>query len=130
MEISRNSRKVAAFVLTWDNIQKLHAELTAVLTDVEISAECADGLTRRFNSLEELGHYSNPSRSAIIEINFAARKKGDFSNRCSISFQSQKGNNCRISIDANETIALKLNEFLEDYIESLAPWYGWMAKAD
>jgi hypothetical protein len=33
-------------------------------------------------------------------------------------------------LDADETVAIQLNDFCEDFLSSIRPWYSWIAKAD
>lgn len=129
MQISRRSRITAAFVLTWDDIQKIYKELSTDLPKISLSATSADGLTRSFEGLDELCNFRNAKKTEITELEFIARDSA-FGQRCSMSFSSQRQSNVSFAIDATETTATRLNEFFEDLVDSTRPWYSIVARTN
>lgn len=127
MQISRRCRITTAFVLTWDDIQKIHKELSVDLPKISLNATSADGLTRSFEDLDELCSFRNAKKTEITELEFIARDSA-FGQRCTMSFSSRRQSNVSFAVDATETTATRLNEFFEDLIESMRPWYSIVAR--
>ena len=129
MKLSRSTTETRAFVLTWASLEKLHSSIAERLPQVYISARCSDQLDRVFESLQELTDFGNPSRAAIQELRITGRdSKRD--QRFSISLSNERRINVRISLDANEEDAIPLNDLATDTVDSLRPWYSWVARAD
>lgn len=129
MNISRYDSETSAFVMGWEDIEKLYNEVKQKLPDITISVLCVDKLKREFKSIDELKNYKNSKRSAINKLTIVARDI-ERENRLSISFSSNKYKNIDLSLDANEDIGIKLNDMYIDFIESLRPWYSAIARAD
>jgi hypothetical protein len=74
-----------------------------------ISASCADRLDRTFENIDELKKFNNSKRAAITELIIIARDDSR-SQRFSISLNNDKQRNARISLEAEEAIAIKVND--------------------
>jgi len=96
---------------------------------VSVSAKCSDKLTRDFASLQELKDFGNPSRATILELNITGRDS-ESDQRFSLSLSNERRFNVRISLDANEENAIPLSDLATDCVDSLRPWYSWVARAD
>ncbi|WP_197492621.1 hypothetical protein, partial [Methylomonas methanica] len=96
---------------------------------VSISAACADRLDRAFENIDELKKFNNSKRAAITELSIVARDENR-SQRFSISLSNDEQRNARISLEAEEAIAIKINDAYEDFLDSVRPWYSWVARAD
>lgn len=129
MHISRSDRETSVFVLKWSDIEKLLRAIGKFLPVISISAACADHLDRAFADIEELKRFSNSKRAAIVELSFVARDEAR-SQRFSISFNTDERRNVRVSLEADEATAIKINDFYEDFLDSIRPWYSWIARAD
>lgn len=129
MHISRSDRETSVFVLKWSDIEKLIRAVGELLPVISISAACADRLDRAFEDIEELKKFSNSKRTAIVELSFVARDEAR-SQRFSISFNTDERRNVRVSLEADEATATKVNDLYEDSLDSVRPWYSWIARAD
>ncbi len=129
MHVSRSDRETAVFVLSWTDIEKLLASVAQYLPAISISASCVDRLNRTFADIEELKRFGNSQRAAIAELIIIARDSNR-SQRFSIALSNDERHNVRISLETDESIAIQLNDFYQDYIDSVRPWYSWIASAD
>jgi hypothetical protein len=129
MKLSRSTLETHPFVLNWASLKNLHSSVSARFSQVYISAKCADKLDREFASLQELEEFGNPSRAAIQELTITGREL-ERDQRFSISLCNHRKLNVRISLDADEENATVLNDLATDSVESLRPWYSWVARAD
>jgi hypothetical protein len=127
MQISRNIRETSVFVLTWDDIVRLYNTLASRLPKVTLSTKGVDGLTRAFEGLDELQGFRNPKKGEVVELHITARDQS-FGQRCSLSFSSRGNGNVSFSVDAQEAEAIFLNEFYEDFRDSIRPWYSLPAR--
>lgn len=73
--------------------------------------------------------FGNPERAAITELRIVARDQ-KLTQRFSVSLSDDPRHNARITIDGDEATAIKLNDLYEDFLDSIRPWYSWVAKAD
>lgn len=129
MHISRSDRETAAFVLKWSDLEKLLSSISSSLPIVTISASCADKLDREFANVEELHSFGNPARAAITELRLVARDQ-ECLQRFSLSLSNDPRHNVRISIDGDESTAIKINDIYQDFLDSIRPWYSGVAKTD
>ena len=129
MHISRADRQTSVFVLKWSDVERLIATISELLPVIAISAACADRLDRAFENIDELKKFNNSKRAAITELRIIARDEGH-SQRFSISLCNDDQRNARISLEAEESIAVKINDVYEDFLDSVRPWYSWIARAD
>lgn len=129
MHISRSDRETSVFVLKWSDIEKLIRSIADSLPEIEISASCNDRLDRAFTDINELRKFSNSQRAAILELKFVARDT-NHSQRFSIVLNNNESHNVRVSLDADESIAIKINDFYQDFLDSVRPWYSWIARAN
>lgn len=129
MHISRSDRETSVFVLKWSDIEKLIGSIEEFLPEITISASCSDRLDRAFSDIKELKKFSNSQRTAIVELNLVARDKTR-SQRFSISLSNDERNNIRISLDADELVGIRMNDLYQDFLDSVRPWYSWIARAD
>ncbi len=127
MQISRQRTVTAVFVLKWEDVERIHNELAASLPSMTITSVCGDGLTRTFEGINELKSYRNSKKNEIRELEFVARD-APFGQRCSVTFRSKAQRNISFSLDAAEDIAVHLNDFHEDLLDSIRPWYSWVAR--
>lgn len=129
MRVSRNEIQTQAFVLKWDDLARIYSRIAGILPRVNIDAACKDKLSRRFTDLDELQRFGNPQRRAIESLRLTARSQ-DLEDSFSLSFDAKDTRNIRISIDGSEKDAEALSEIVNDAIDSLVPWYSWIAKTN
>lgn len=129
MKISRSTSENSVFVVTPERLEEFCEEVSSFLPKIKITVDCADKLIRKFESFEEFAEFKNPKRSAIRELVVSARDE-DFRSNFSLTLNSERGRNCRVWIDAEESTALKLNDSCVDFIDAMRPWYTWIVRAD
>jgi hypothetical protein len=129
MRVSRSNRQTAVFVLKWTDIEKIVSSISQHLPTVTVSAACSDRLDRTFSDLKELKSFRNAERSAITELQIVARDK-DHSQRFAFTLNSDDRNNARLSLDAEEAVAVQLNDRYEDFLTAARPWYSWVARTN
>jgi len=129
MQISRTDRETAVFVLRWADIEKLLNSVSQHLPVISISASCTDRLDRAFSNIEELKKFSNSQRTAISELRIVARDE-KLSQRFSITLNIDERHNVRVSLDSSEITAIYINDLYQDFLDSVRPWYSWIARAD
>jgi hypothetical protein len=128
MKVSRAIRRTAVFALRWDDVEAITANLVSHLPHITISASCADDLDRRFESLDELKNFNNSEKAAIRELRISARSTE--ASQASWILNTDDSNNVRFSVDASEEVAVGMNEFFEDFLDRVRPWYSKIATAD
>lgn len=129
MQISRTERETEVFVLKWADIEKLLGSVARHLPVISISASCTDRLDRAFADIEELKEFSNSQRTAISELRIVAHDD-NLLQRFSIALNNDERHNVRITLDAAETTAIYVNDFYQDFLDSVRPWYSLIARAD
>lgn len=129
MKISRSTSETSVFVVQLDGLERFCGEVSSLLPKLEITVDCADKLVRKFESFAEFSAFKNPKRSAIRELIVSAHDE-TYRSRFSLTLNSERARNCRLSIDAEESTALKLNDTCIDFIDAMRPWYSWIVRAD
>jgi hypothetical protein len=129
MKVSLDKVFTRVFVLTGDAVRKIHEILSAV-GDPRFSAECADGLERSFETVDELLAYENPERKEIKKLRVTAFSSTPGGSRALLSLSSKPWYNVHLSLEASEGMAETLNERLVDEVTGLRPWYALLARTD
>jgi len=129
MRVSRTDRNTFAVNMKWVDVERLVAALSKHLPRLTITANCSDDLMRQFNDIDELKAYSNPNGARIRELSFAARSQ-DGSAHCDLIFGDRPRRNVRLSLEADNSIATELNDFISNFLDSVRPWYSRIAVAD
>lgn len=129
MQINRSDRETAVFVLKWMDIEKFLESVKQYLPRMSISASCTDRLNRTFADIDELRKFNNSQRTAIAELEIIA-SDDKRSQRFSMALSNNERHNVRISLDADESIAIHVNDLYQDFLDSVRPWYSWIARAD
>lgn len=129
MLVSRYSKDTSVFVIEWKDLERLVVEIRNHLPVLSISTSSEDGLLRTFEDFIDLKNFNNSKRSAIIRIGIIARDL-ERSQRFNLSMSSLGHNNVSLSIDCEEDIAYKLINLYDDTMDSVRPWYSWIARTD
>jgi hypothetical protein len=129
VQINRSGRETAVFVLKWMDIEKLLGDVAQYLPKMSISASCTDRLNRTFADIEELKKFSNSQRAAIAELEIIASDEKR-SQRFSMALSNDERHNVRISLDADESVAIHVSDLYQDFLDSVRPWYSWIACAN
>jgi hypothetical protein len=129
MKLSRSTAESHSFVLEEDGLRKICDNLARFFTTVYITAKCSDKLDREFTSADELLGFANPARSAIQELSIRARD-AEWKKSFSLSLANKHYANVYVSIEADNESAPELNSLADDAIESMRPWFSWIARVD
>ena len=125
MKISRSSQIKSTFVLTANEIKKIHSLIKNYCGNVNMKIHCKDDLIREYNDVEELLEYENMKDKEIISMSFSSFGRDQYIDRIvSLSFESQRYSNVYISIEGAEDETIKLNEKIHERFEALRPWYS------
>jgi len=127
VRVSRNEFQTRGFVLRWNDLVQLHSRVANILPKVKIEAGCRDGLTRIFGDLDELQRFGNPQRRAIEKLRFTASDES-FKDHLTLSLAARESRNVWLSIDASQDNGEQLSELVNDTLDSIAPWFYWIAK--
>ena len=132
MRANVNEAVTHPFVLSSDDVKRLHELLGG---NVEMQANCNDGVNREFESIEELLQYDNETSRKIIDLEFRMRhykKEDSFSSH--IKFCSEKSNTIqpngeiRIFISGPEDKVMKLYDKIKVSMKTYRPWYSFVAR--
>ena len=112
-----SSRK-GAYVIHLPALVKLWSIIDKRIGEVEIEAECADGVKRTFDSVNDVASYENPIRKQILSMSLEAHSK-NFDKRVSIDFSSKFGYTVRLSISSTDEEISLLREDITDVIQGM-----------
>lgn len=129
MQVSRSNRTTSVFVLTWDDVDDIVQKMSKYCQKITIAASCSDHLERKFENLEELRNFQNSEKSSIKELQIKARSD-DYKSSLSVTFNDEDRSNFRFSIDADEGIAIAMNDWLEGVKDRVRPWYHRIATSE
>ena len=120
------------FVLRPDDARKIHDTFAEQVGSVDFSAECSDGVTRDFDTIEELDSYENTSAKAITHLRIRSRSvqtSGTVSTIewASLTFSSHSG--ISILIRGLERDGLALKNDIEDVIDGVRPWHAFVTRS-
>ena len=120
-----------AFVVSPDGLKKLVELLQKRIGKVDISANCADDLSRECKTLKDLIDYENPKPKEINSIHLRARSD-DYSKSITIVFRKFPRFSSGISIDANgrEDVVSRLKEDILDIVAGMRQWYSVMHRVN
>lgn len=129
MNVSMSCRLKQAFVLTKEDLSKLHRALGDFGDRVTYEVACRDRLTRHFN-IEELQDYENAPDKEIKSIEIWARASHDVDKSAHLQLSNYEGENIYVRFDGPEEAADKLNSAINERLAGMKPWYSRLATAD
>ncbi|MEO9590933.1 hypothetical protein [Rhodopirellula bahusiensis] len=119
-----------SFIVRVEPLLKLHTLLSERIGPTTIIAECADDVTRAFDSFAKLEQYENARSKRIV--NLWLRSSGDSPKKsASVEFTDKwYFGGTRIEIQARDDVVTRLRSDLLDVIEGFRPWYHWINRFD
>ncbi|MCY4138170.1 MAG: hypothetical protein OXF56_07895 [Rhodobacteraceae bacterium] len=125
--------------LHWPFILSSHAarELHGIVNngEVEIEADCNDGMRREFESIDELIDYNNGSSQKILNLKFESTNRvNDEYVSTKIEFCSERSDvfigecKIRVWISGPDDLVSVLHGRIRTSIQSLRPWHSPLAK--
>lgn len=129
MNTSKSAFFRQSFVMTEQDLTKLHRALTEFGDDTKIEIECADGLNRKLSTLEELLEFENPPNKAIQKLMLSSRG-GNYERSAVLRFMNSDDSNMWLTMEGPEEAVMTLTSLVEERLASMKPWYSAFAKAD
>ena len=129
MKVSRDARLTQAFVLEGADLQALVQHLRTWAATFRFEALCADSLTRHFESVEEVLDFENPARREMEVLHIRAYSE-DHCTTFSLKLDRDTRSNVYFTVEGEETIASQTNQFVEERLSSMKPWYSLLARTN
>ncbi len=129
MNTNKDASFRQCFVLTDQELGKLHRALTEFSDDIEIEIRCADGLNRNVSSVEELVQFENPPNKDIQELVLSSRGLNPYRS-ARLRFMNRDDANVWLTMEGPEESVVRLNSSVEDRLASMKPWYAPFAKVN
>lgn len=127
MLVSKRRHLTQSFVAMPADLRRLCETLEELGLDVTCQGECHD-FARVFDSWRDLLDFHNSPRQRLLDLEtrFKSKDGNTFKN---ILLDSQSPNrNISLEIGGDEVIAERLNAITADWIATLRPWYGSLAR--
>lgn len=122
MTLDRDSSESSAFVIEPEDIKRLIDFLENGFAKVDFTLKCSDKLSRNM-SVDELLVYENSKAKQIKTLTLSNTYSAGNRVRITVTV----GGNFFISISGDYDAVAKANEFINEWIESLRPWYWRLA---
>lgn len=126
-----NKRYNTSFILRRDDSRRIHDVLVQQVGSVHFSAGCLDGITRNFDTFEELDSYENSPAKAVSYLQIRSRRLRTVGivptiEQAEVIFQSD--GRISISITGLEKEGLALRNDLEDILDGMRPWHSFITR--
>ena len=127
MDVRYSDHLEHAFVVSPDHLKKLVELLQKRIGKVNISADCADKIERKFNTVKDLIAYENSKSKRIRRIRLGARSD-DYSKSATIVFRDSfyVGSGISIDVTGREDVVSRLKEEILDVVTGIRSWYNVM----
>ena len=125
MNVTYSKTVLQAFIAGAPELKKLVDLLEDRIGKVKISADCADGFSREFGTVDDLINYENPKSKEIIEVTLSTGLRHIDSEFAEVGLPSAEGISIRFG--ASEDVVTKLREDTIDILEGMRPWYNILA---
>jgi hypothetical protein len=129
MTASRLAFLEMPFVITPEDIQKLHSTFNDLVAPPEWTVSFSDGLDRKYSNLSDVLSIENSPKRRVRSIQIRSRQS-ERSISASLTLGSGDSNNVTINLEGPEEVAVKLNEQIQDRLEAMRPWYAGVARSD
>ena len=113
-----------ATVIDEIDITKIHQDLSEEYDSVKFKADCSEGSTLTFESLDELIEYENPNFRRINKVNIFFSEQD---NSGGLFFHDSAAIGLLIE-DIDDKRALKVATAIEQRIRYCKPWYSFLAR--
>jgi hypothetical protein len=118
------------FVIKIEPLQKIYSLLRDRIGETNLSAECADNVTREFTDVSALSNYENTKAKRIVSLELVARSE-DWKKSARVSFSDKwYFGGTKVSIDARDDVVTRLRSDLFDVLSGFRPWYWRINKID
>lgn len=118
-----------AFVAGSEELKKLSALLDSRIGNVKFQADCADDVSRSFDSVRELVAYENPKAKEIRRIHLSACSD-DYTKRARIDLSGSRWRGISLDFSARDDVVSRLRTDCLEVIAGMRPWYSIMHRID
>jgi hypothetical protein len=125
MNVTYSKTVLQAFIAGAPELEKLVNLLQDRIGKVKISADCADGFSREFGTVDDLINYENPKSKEIIEVSLSTGLRHVDSEFAEVALPSTEGISIRFG--ASEDVVAKLRDDIIDILEGMRPWYNMLS---
>ena len=131
MDVHYSDHLEHVFVVSPDHLKKLVELLQNRIGKVDINADCADKIERKFKTVKDLIAYENSKSKEIRRVYLRARSD-DYSKSATIVFRDSfhVGSGISIDVTGREDVVSRLKEKILDIIGGMLPWYSVMHRVN
>jgi len=129
MEASTDLSIKQSFVLKPEHIKNIIELLNNNIGNTSISTYCEDGISRNYNSADQLLSYSNPPNFRIQSISLRARSD-DLKKSARVVFANEIWRSIQFGVEGPEDVVINLRD---DFMKNAAmtkAWYDRFARID
>ncbi len=117
------------FIAHKDDLRKIGKLLSERIGELSLNADCADGLNRKFASINALVEYENSKTKELVRLRMVAHSS-DHKKRAEVDLSGSTWRGISIHIQAREDVVGRLKESLLDTISEMRPMYAWLHRYD
>lgn len=127
MQVHATGEYPAAIIIDADSISRLWGHVEGFAKEASATVSCADGIERKFQSLEDLLHYENSIRAAVrtIEILGITRERS-----ITVTIGRSHGARASLSIRGEEQDVTAVRARVLDSFTGMRAWYSPIATLD
>jgi len=129
MKLSKSQGLTQPFVLEASDLEKLCEKLQEVTPKLDFEISCKDDLKREFPTLEEFLKFDNAPKREIQKLRISGFSE-DLKTRVWIKYDKDPRSNFFVSIEGDEKSAPRLDDYIDEHLASLKPWYSLIARTD
>lgn len=129
MEASIDLSIKQSFVLKPEHIKNIIELLNNNIGNTSISTYCEDGISRNYNSTDQLLSYSNPPNFGIQSLSLRARSD-DFDKSARVVFASESWSSIQFAVEGPEDVVINLKDSFMKNISMTKSWYDRFVKLD
>lgn len=128
MKSSADIERKDAFILDADSLCKIASRIESI-GDFHITVNCADGVERRFDSLDEAIAFENSTAREIQILQIGARSE-DWQTSIKLRFRESSLGNINITCEGSDEFVTSTLESISEIVDGLMPWYGRISRFD
>lgn len=129
MQVHATGEFSAAIIVDADSLQRLWGHVDSFAAPSSATMSCADGIERKFKTLDELLKYENTSRAAIKTLELHGRTS-DPDRAITITVGRTYGPPAAVSIRGEEQDASAIKTRIMDTFSGMRAWYSPAATID
>jgi hypothetical protein len=130
MNVSRSEFSRRAFMLCEEDLRALWEAVNAI-GPVTCTLECSDGLSREFQTLEDVLRFDNSPERSVKDLSLRVYVfKPGATSSVSMSFGLKDYSNVSIRLEGPEEVMVPLNHEIEARLAAMRPWYAIMTRGD